>query len=352
MSIQQLLELAIERKASDIHLLIGFPPMLRIWGELVPVTGAPLLVEADIQGLMLPILTPVQKQVFDASSELDFGFTLPGKARFRVNVYKQQGSIAAALRTLALTIPTLESLGLPPVVEKLVTPRQGLILVTGPTGQGKSTTLAALLNKINLSRSTHILTIEDPIEYIYPKAKSIVSQREMFLDTRTWPNALRAALREDPDVVLVGEMRDYETIAATITVAETGHLVFATLHTNSASQSIDRIIDVFPQNQQPQVRLQMAEILEAVISQRLVPTITPGRTVATEILLKTPALGSIIRDGKSFMIDNLIQTSAELGMVSLESSLAALVRDGKISYEVAQAYALRPELLAKLTGLQ
>lgn len=352
MSIQQLLELAIERKASDIHLLIGFPPMLRIWGELVPVTGAPLLVEADIQGLMLPILTPVQKQVLEASSELDFGFTFPNKARFRVNVYKQQGSIAAALRTLTLTIPTLESLGLPPVVEKLVTPRQGLILVTGPTGQGKSTTLAALLNKINLSRSAHILTIEDPIEYIYPRAKSIVSQREMFLDTRTWPNALRAALREDPDVVLVGEMRDYETIAATITVAETGHLVFATLHTNSASQSIDRIIDVFPQNQQPQVRLQMAEILEAVISQRLVPTITPGRTVAAEILLKTSALGSIIRDGKSFMIDNLIQTSAELGMVSLESSLAALVRDGKISYEVAQAYALRPELLAKLTGLQ
>lgn len=352
MSIQQLLELAIERKASDIHLLIGFPPMLRVWGELVPVTGAPLLVEADIQGLILPILTPVQKQVLEASSELDFGFTFPGKARFRVNVYKQQGTIAAALRTLALTIPALESVGLPPVVEKLVTLRQGLILVTGPTGQGKSTTLAALLNKINLSRSTHILTIEDPIEYIYPRAKSIVSQREMFLDTRTWPNALRAALREDPDVVLVGEMRDYETIAATLTVAETGHLVFATLHTNSASQSIDRIIDVFPQNQQPQVRLQMAEVLEAVISQRLVPTITPGRIVASEILLKTPALGSMIRDGKSFMIDNLIQTSAELGMVSLESSLAALVRDGKILYEVAQAYALRPELFAKLTGLQ
>lgn len=352
MSIQQLLELAIERKASDIHLLIGSPPMLRVWGDLVPVTGAPILVEADIQGLILPILTPVQKQVFEASSELDFGFTFPGKARFRVNVYKQQGTIAAALRHLALTIPTLESLGLPPVVERLVTLRQGLILVTGPTGQGKSTTLAALLNKINLSRSTHILTIEDPIEYIYPRAKSIVSQREMFLDTRTWPNALRAALREDPDVVLVGEMRDYETIAATITVAETGHLVFATLHTNSASQSIDRIIDVFPQNQQPQVRLQMAEVMEAVISQRLVPTITPGRTLAAEILLKTPALGSMIREGKSFMIDNLIQTSAELGMVSLESSLAALVRAGKISYEVAQAYALRPELFARLTGLK
>lgn len=352
MSIQQLLELAIERKASDIHLLIGSPPMLRVWGELVPVTGAPILVEADIQGLMLPILTPVQKQVFEASSELDFGFTFPGKARFRVNVYKQQGTIAAALRHLALTIPTLESLGLPPVVAKLVTLRQGLILVTGPTGQGKSTTLAALINEINLSRSTHILTIEDPIEYIYPRAKSIVSQREMFLDTRTWPNALRAALREDPDVVLVGEMRDYETIAATITVAETGHLVFATLHTNSASQSIDRIIDVFPQNQQPQVRLQMAEILEAVISQRLIPTIVPGRTLAAEILLKTPALGSMIREGKSFMVDNLIQTSAELGMVSLESSLAALVRAGKISFEVAQAYALRPELFAKLTGLQ
>lgn len=352
MNIQQLLELAVERKASDIHLLIGFPPMLRVWGELVPITGAPILVEADIQGLMLPILTPVQKQVFEASSELDFGFTFPNRARFRVNVYKQQGTIAAALRSLPLIIPSLESLGLPPVVEKFTTLRQGLILVTGPTGQGKSTTLAALLNEINLTRSTHILTIEDPIEYIYPKAKSIVSQREMFLDTRTWPNALRAALREDPDVVLVGEMRDYETIAATITVAETGHLVFATLHTNSASQSIDRIIDVFPENQQPQVRLQMAEVLEAIISQRLIPTITPGRILAAEILLKTPALGSMIRDGKSFMIDNLIQTSAELGMVSLESSLASLVRDGKISYEVAQAYSLRPELFARLTGLK
>jgi twitching motility protein PilT len=226
--------------------------------------------------------------------------------------------------------------------------KQGLILVTGPTGQGKSTTLAAMINKINHSRAAHILTIEDPIEYIYPKGKSLVSQREMTLDTKGWQNALRAALREDPDVVLVGEMRDYETIASTLTVAETGHLVFATLHTNSAAQSIDRIIDVFPENQQAQVRTQLASVLEAIVSQRLVQSIVPGRVLAAEFLSRTPALSSMIRDGKTHLIDNLIQTSAELGMISMESSLAKLVKEGRVSIEEAQSYVLHPELFARL----
>ena len=225
---------------------------------------------------------------------------------------------------------------------------QGFILVTGPTGQGKSTTLASFINKINGSRAEHIVTIEDPVEYVYPPGKSLISQREMGGDTHSWDNALRAVLREDPDVVLIGEMRDLNTIASAITIAETGHLVFATLHTNSAAQSIDRIIDVFPSNQQPQIRLQLAANLEAIISQRLVPTVNPGRVLAVEVLFANPAARSMIRDGKSHMIDNLIQTSAELGMVSLESSLASLVKAGKIAQDMAQKYALRPDLLNKL----
>lgn len=350
MSIQQLLDLAIMRKASDLHLLAGSPPMLRIFGELIPVEQSMPLTPPEIESLVMPILTPYQKEVFEANFELDFGFSYEQKARFRVNIYKAYGSVAAALRALPINIPPLESLTLPKVVEKFIDLRQGLILVTGPTGHGKSTTLAALINKINQQRAVHILTIEDPVEYVYPKAKAIISQREMHHDTKAWTNALRAALREDPDVVLVGEMRDYETIASTITVAETGHLVFATLHTNSASQSVDRIVDVFPENQQPQIRLQLAETLEAIVSQRLIPTVMPGRTLAVELLLKTPALGSMIRDGKSFMIDNLIQTSAELGMVSLETSLANLIKAGKVSIDTARNYALRVGVLNKLVG--
>ena len=267
-----------------------------------------------------------------------------------MNVFKEQGHLGVSLRLIPLLIPAMESLGLPPVVSKLTSLRQGLVLVTGPTGHGKSTTLAAMINQINMERSVHILTIEDPIEYVYPKAKGLVSQREMYLDTKSWPNALRAALREDPDVVLVGEMRDYETIAAAITVAETGHLVFATLHTNSASQSVDRIIDVFPVNQQSQIRLQLAVVLEAILSQRLVPTVNPGRVLAVELLLRTPALSELIRSSKAHLIDNLIQTSGELGMVNLETSLAKLVGAGKITMETAQGYSLRPDLLARLLG--
>lgn len=348
MNIQQLLEITIERKASDLHLVAGYPPTLRIHGDLVPLAGTDALSNGEIASLLSPLLVPAQKQAFEQNLELDFAISLGNKGRFRVNIFKQQGCLSAALRLIPLVIPDLESLGLPLVVNKLVDLRQGLILVTGPTGHGKSTTLAALINKINQTRSAHILTIEDPIEYVYPKAKSLVSQREMLVDTKTWANALRAALREDPDVVLVGEMRDLETIAATVTIAETGHLVLATLHTNSAAQTVDRIIDVFPREQQMQIRLQLAAVLEAIISQRLVPTTTPGRTLAVELLLKTPALSSIIRDGKTHLIDNLIQTSGELGMVSLEKSLASLVKSGRIAFETAQNYSIRPDVLAKL----
>ena len=348
MNIQQLLEITIERHSSDLHLVVGYPPMLRIHGGLIPLQGAPVLSDADISGLILSMLTPTQKQVFDAAFELDFAMFLPNKARFRVNIFQQQRHLSAALRVIPLTIPKLEDLGLPQTVAKMANLKQGLILVTGPTGHGKSTTLAALINKINLERNAHIITIEDPIEYVYPQARALISQREMYSDTKSWSNALKAVLREDPDVVLVGEMRDLETIAAAVTIAETGHLVFATLHTNSAAQTIDRIIDVFPQNQQPQIKLQLAATLEAIISQRLIPTIIPGRALAVELLLKVPALSSIIRDGKTHLIDNLIQTSGEFGMMTLENSLVGLIKAGRIDFEVAQNYSLRPDLLAKL----
>lgn len=348
MNIKQLLELTTIRRASDLHLIANFPPMLRVYGDLIPVEGTTLLTSSEIQALIIPILTPTQKQVFDSTFELDLSFTFENKARFRVNVYRQQADIAVAMRMVPLAIPDIESLGLPDVVNRLLDLRQGFILITGPTGHGKTTTLAAMLNKINQQRAAHIITIEDPIEYVYPQAKSIVSQRELYSDTKSWPNALKAALREDPDVVLVGEMRDLETISSAITIAETGHLVLATLHTNSASQSIDRMIDVFPQNQQAQIRIQLAASLEAIISQRLVPAIEPGRVLAVEVLLKVPALASMIRDAKTHLIDNLIQTSAEFGMISLEASLASLAKIGKIDQATAMNYSLRPELLGKM----
>ncbi|MBI2601163.1 type IV pilus twitching motility protein PilT [Candidatus Daviesbacteria bacterium] len=348
MIISQLLELTIARNASDLHLSVGFQPTLRIHGDLVPIQGTEPITPSVIESLIIPLLNKVQLDIFNEKWELDFSYALGDKGRFRINLYRQKGNAAAALRLIPARIPPLEELGFPDVVAKLSDLRQGFVLVTGPTGHGKSTTLASLINKINLNRAAHIVTIEDPIEYVYPMGKSLLEQREMFLDTKSWNNSLRALLREDPDVVLVGEMRDLETISSAITVAETGHLVFATLHTNSAAQSVDRVIDVFPEAQQPQIRLQLASNLEAIISLRLVPTINPGRTIANEILFATPAVRNIIREGKTYMIDNLIQTSAELGMISLESSLANLVKTGKISTETATSFALRPDVLAKL----
>lgn len=351
MNIQQLLDLTISKNASDLHLVTGELPITRINGELIPVAGSEILSKADMDNLLMPILITYQKDYFEKNWELDFGLDYGTRARFRVNLYKQKGHLAAAFRLIPKSIRTIEETGLPKSVEKITDLRQGLILVTGPTGHGKSTTLASFINQINLTRKAHIITIEDPIEFVYPKGKSLISQRELNSDTKSWNNALKAALREDPDVVLIGEMRDLETIASATTIAETGHLVFATLHTNSASQSVDRIIDVFPVNQQGQIRIQLAAVLEAVISQRLIPTIEPGRVLATEMLFAVPALRSMIREGKTHLIDNLIQTSGELGMVNIETSLAALVRQGLITTETAQNFAVRPNILNKLLGL-
>lgn len=348
MNIQQLLDLTIQRNASDLHLSVGFPPTLRVHGDLFPVPGEVPTTPEQIESLIKPLLSEVQMNIFKQVFELDFSFEFESKARFRVNIYKQKGHPAAALRLIPFRIPPIEELGLPPVVNKLTDLKQGFVLVTGPTGHGKSTTLASFINKINQTRAAHVVTVEDPIEYVYPPGKCLIDQREMYSDTRSWSNALRSALREDPDVVLVGEMRDLETITSAMTIAETGHLVFATLHTNSAAQSMDRIIDVFPEIQQPQIKLQLAATLEAVLSLRLIPTIEPGRILASEVLFATPAIRNVIREGKTYLIDNIIETSAELGMQALEHSLASLVSSGKISKEVALKFALRPELLMKL----
>lgn len=348
MNIQQLLDLTIQNNASDLHLSVGFPPLLRVHGDLLPVSGEAPISPEQIDSLIRPLLLETQYNVYKQTLELDFSFEFEGKARFRVNLYRQKGQAAIALRLIPYRIPDIGELGLPQVVEKLTELRQGFVLVTGPTGHGKSTTLASFINKINQNRAVHIITIEDPIEYVYPVRKALVEQREMYSDTKSWDNALRSALREDPDVVLIGEMRDLETIASAMTIAETGHLVFATLHTNSAAQSVDRIIDVFPEVQQPQIRLQLAATLESIISLRLLPTIEPGRTLASEVLFATPAVRNIIREGKSYLIDNIIETSAEFGMQALERSLASLVRNGKISQDVALRFALKPELLLKL----
>lgn len=348
MTIQQLLELTISRNASDLHLSAGFPPILRLHGELVSVYGEDRLTPEQLDSMVATLLTDNQRVIYKENLELDFSFDFESKARFRANVFRQKGNSAVALRLIPFVIPPLEDLGFPQVVTKLADLKQGFVLVTGPTGQGKSTTLASFISRINQEKAMHIITIEDPIEYVYTKGKSLIEQREMYKDTKSWGNALRSALREDPDVLLVGEMRDLETIAAAMTIAETGHLVFATLHTNSASQSIDRIIDVFPQSQQPQIRLQLAATLEAIISLRLVPTIQPGRTLASEILFATPAVRNIIREAKTYMIDNVIETSAEFGMQPLERSLADLVKMGKISADMALRYPLRPDLLNKL----
>lgn len=348
MNIQQLLDITIQRNASDLHLSVGFPPTLRVHGELIPVPGEEVITPQAIDSLIIPLLTPLQKNIYTQTLELDFSFEFEKKGRFRINLYKQKGHPAAAFRLIPLSIPPLESIGLPAVLTKITDLKQGFILVTGPTGHGKSTTLASFINKINQTKAAHVITIEDPIEYVYPPGKSLIDQREMYYDTRSWGNALRSALREDPDVVLIGEMRDLETISSAMTIAETGHLVFATLHTNSAAQSVDRIIDVFPEIQQPQIRLQLAATLEAIISLRLVPTIAPGRTLASEILFATPAVRNVIREAKSHLIDNMIETSGELGMQILERSLADLVKRGTITEEVALRFALRPELLNKL----
>lgn len=351
MDIQELLQIAINNKASDLHLLVGIPPTLRVNGVLLQISGKEVLTDQKIQELVWQITNAEQKEILTVNKELDFSFEFENKARFRINAYHQRGSMAASLRLIPFEIRGIDELGLPKICHTFATLRQGFILVTGPTGHGKSTTLAAILQEINQTRTEHIVTIEDPIEFVLPKGKSIVSQREVHGDTHSWEIALRSCLREDPNVVLIGEMRDYETIASALTIAETGHLVFATLHTNSAAQTVDRIVDVFPEHAKSQVRMQLSSTLEAVLSQRLLPCLTGGRVVAYEIMTVTPAVQTSVREGKTHMIDNIIQTSAELGMVSLETNLTSLVKGGKISLETAQAYALRPEdLMRQIRG--
>lgn len=348
MEIKDLLQLTVERNASDLHLLTGIPPTLRIEGALNPVPGEVALKPEQIENFLKDILSSEQFEKLVVNKELDFSLPYSQKARFRANAYTQKGSLAVALRTIPLEILDIDDLGLPKILHSFTSLRQGFVLVTGPTGHGKSTTLAAMLNEINQKRAEHILTIEDPIEFIFQPKKSIISQREMGFDTHSWAVALRSALREDPDVVLVGEMRDHETIQSALTVAETGHLVFATLHTNSAAQTIDRIVDVFPEEQQSQVRLQLSNVIEAVFSMRLIPGVKGRRVPAYEIMLGTSAIKTSIREGKTHQIDNILQTSTEVGMNTLEMSLATLVKQGLIDIDTAQAFSLRPEELRRL----
>lgn len=355
MEIKELLSLTIKNKASDLHLLVGIAPTIRIDGVLNSLSNYPVLTSEAIETMIFSILRPHQKESLLANKELDFSFGYGGgpygnEGRFRVNIYFQRGYLSGAFRYLEPVIRTVEQLNLPPALNHFSALKQGFVLVTGPTGHGKSTTLAAMINKINLERAVHILTIEDPIEYVYPVGKSIVSQREMGQDSHSWNYALRSALREDPDVVLVGEMRDPETISSAITIAETGHLVFSTLHTNSASQTIDRIIDSFPASQQPQIKIQLAATLKGVISQRLLPMISGGRVPAVEVLIGINAVASNIRDGKTHLIDSIIETSKEQGMISLDSSLNSLVSSGSISLETAKSYASRPEELLRMAS--
>lgn len=346
--IQKLLELAVSRNASDLHIMVGAYPTLRIDGNLTPITNSPIPTPENVERIVLSLCSPEQKEILLTNKEIDFSFALGELARFRVNAFHQKGYLAASLRLIPAKISTMEELHLPRVLQNFTKLKQGLVLVTGPTGHGKTTTLASMVNQINEERSAHIITIEDPIEYIYPSRKSLIAQREMNLDTHSWEMALRSALREDPDVVLVGEMRDYDTISSVLTVAETGHLVFSTLHTNSASQTIDRIIDVFPLQQQVQARLQLSGVLSAVISERLVPAIDGGRLPVTEILIANPAVSTIIRDGKTHLLDNVIRTSADSGMTTLENSMATLIRSGNVSLDEAIAYCLNPEDLMRL----
>lgn len=347
MAMGDLLELTIRNDASDLHITVGYPIFLRIDGGLRKLSSE-IVTDERAQQLIYEILDAPKREMLEVNKEIDLSYAYKNKARFRINVYNERGHLAAAFRLIPSKIRSLDELFLPQILHEFTKMPQGLVLVVGPTGHGKSTTLAAMIQEINLRDAKHILTIEDPIEYVYPSAHGLVDQRELYQDTHSWEIALRNVLRQDPDVILVGEMRDFETIASTVTAAETGHLVFATLHTNSASQSIDRIIDVFPEHQQSQIRMQLANVLEAVVSQRLIPIIGGGRRVACEVLVGTAAVRNAIREDKTYQIDNIIQTSADVGMITLEKSLVELIRDGKITLEESQNYTTKPEEVLRL----
>jgi twitching motility protein PilT len=347
--ISELLEQTIEKGASDLHISVGYPPVVRIDGELEELSED-IIDPVEAEELILPLMSDDKKELLEVNKEIDFAYTHEGKynGRFRINAFYAMKHLSAAFRLIPNRIRTIEELKLPQIYHQFAKLRQGMILVTGPTGHGKSTTIAAMIEDINRSRFSRIITIEDPVEYVFQGKKSLIDQREMGQDTHSWPIALKSAMRQDPDVILVGEMRDYETISSAITLAETGHLVFATLHTNNSAQSIDRMIDVFPEEQQAQIRAQLSNILEIVIAQRLIPLEKGGRRAVEEILVVNPAIKTLIRESKTHQIDNVIRTSSDVGMISLERSLVNLIREGVISTKTAQEFAVYPEEVSRL----
>lgn len=344
MEISELLRLTMEKGASDLHIAVGRPPVIRLDGRLVNV-DAPTLTPAETRRLIYGVLTDLQKQKFEDTKELDFSLSVSNLSRFRVNVHFQRGTVAAAFRAITSTIRNFEELNLPArVCEKLARRPSGLVLVTGPTGSGKSTSLAAIIDLINSERETHIITVEDPIEYLHNHKKALVEQREVNEDTYSFSNALKYALRQDPDVIMVGEMRDLETISAAITAAETGHLVFSTLHTVDVAQTIDRVIDVFPPHQQEQVRTQLAGVIEGILCQTLLPLANGrGRTIACEVLLGTDAVRNLIREGKTHQIYTQIEASGAMGMQTMDRAIADLYKRGRITREMALTHARKPD---------
>jgi twitching motility protein PilT len=341
----------IERNASDLHLTAGAHPTVRIRGRLQPLEDYPVMTTEMTREIVYGILTNDQRQRLETDWQLDFAYSIPGRARFRVNAYYQRAAIGAAFRLIPFSIKTVDELGLPTVMHDLAKRPRGFVLVTGPTGSGKSTSLAAVVNEINETREEHIMTIEDPIEFLHGHKQCIVNQREIGSDAQSFAMGLKAALRQDPDVILVGEMRDLETIHTALTAAETGHLVFATLHTQDTPQTIDRIIDVFPASQQQQVRVQLAVALQGIVTQQLLPTADgAGRVAACEVLLATPAIRNLIREGKTHQIYSSLQTGGSIGMQTMDAALATLVRSGKITQRLAEARSSTPDELRRLLG--
>jgi twitching motility protein PilT len=345
MKIDELFKNAVEQEASDLHIIVGMPPILRIDGQLTPIKGEDKITNKVAQDLIFPMLNEEQKETFAKRKELDLSYEIKTGHRFRVNLHWEKNNLGLVARVISSKIPTMKDINMPDIAYKLLESNQGLILVTGPTGCGKSTTLAAMVNYINTSRSAHIVTLEDPIEFLFQPEKSIIKQRQLHTDMLSFQSALIHVLRQDPNVIMVGEMRNLETIAATITLAETGHLVLGTLHTHSAAQTIDRIIDIFPSNQQQQIRLQLSMTLKAVISQQLLPKVNGGRVAAREILLNTPAVANLIRENKIAQIKTVIQTSAKEGMITMDQDLINLYSKKLITKEVAQSHMSSPELL-------
>jgi len=342
-TIEEMLKIAKEAGASDVHLTVGVPPKMRVNGKLITMDYDRLL-PPDTKALLDEIMNEQQKARFEEWGEYDMSFSIPNQGRYRANAYKQRGSVALALRLVGTQVPSAESLGLPPSVIDLYQRKRGLVLVTGPTGSGKSTTLAAIIDKINNNRECHVITLEDPIEYLHQHRRSMVNQREIGLDSQNYATALRAALREDPDVILVGEMRDFETISVAITAAETGHLVLSTLHTIGAASTVDRVIDVFPPHQQQQVRVQFANVLEAVVSQQLIPRADgSGRVAAFEVLHANHAVRNLIREAKSHQLMSIMQTNRKMGMIAMDEAIIQLYTAGTITKDMAIQFAQDPD---------